>query len=187
MIRNTELKQSVLEFRVSSCGKINISVSSLLLPLHCGWLSFAHYLLLIRGGVRRHIGGGGGILRGGESLRGGGRTVGVSTAVTVISWPSIWPERHKHESWSTLSTWLRTWLWNDLFSTSYLHPCASEPSLPLRRSRTPHRRTPWTDEGACGSWAFQSSWSCHMWRKSPGCAPLKDTENLWDTCCFYCE
>lgn len=31
-------------------------------------------LLLMRGGVRRHIGGGGGILRGGEGLRGGGRT-----------------------------------------------------------------------------------------------------------------
>lgn len=45
----------------------------------------AAYLLLIRGGVRRHIGGGGGILRGGDILRGGGRTVGVSTAVTVIS------------------------------------------------------------------------------------------------------
>lgn len=81
MIRNTELKQSVLEFRVFSCGKISIRV----FPLHCGCPSFAHYLLLIRGGVRRHIGGGGGILRGGESLRGGGRTVGVSTAVTVIS------------------------------------------------------------------------------------------------------
>lgn len=30
-------------------------------------------LLLIRGGVRRHMGGGGGILRGGDSLRGAGR------------------------------------------------------------------------------------------------------------------
>lgn len=47
---------------------------------HCS----AH-LLLMRGGVRRHMGGGGGNLRGGDSLRGGGRTVGVSTAVTVIS------------------------------------------------------------------------------------------------------
>uniref|UniRef100_A0A3Q3FLZ9 Uncharacterized protein n=1 Tax=Labrus bergylta TaxID=56723 RepID=A0A3Q3FLZ9_9LABR len=45
------------------------------------------YRLLMRGGVRRHIGGGGGILRGGENLRGGGRTVGASTAVTVISCP----------------------------------------------------------------------------------------------------
>lgn len=45
----------------------------------------------MRGGVRRHMGGGGGSLRGGDSLRGGGRTVGVSTAVTVISCPSIWP------------------------------------------------------------------------------------------------
>lgn len=42
-------------------------------------------LLLMRGGVRLHIGSGGGILRGGDSLRGGGRTMGVSTAVTVIS------------------------------------------------------------------------------------------------------
>lgn len=32
-------------------------------------------LLLMRGGLRRHIGGGGGILRGGEGLRGGGRTL----------------------------------------------------------------------------------------------------------------
>lgn len=29
--------------------------------------------LLIRGGLRRHMGGGGGILRGGENLRGGSR------------------------------------------------------------------------------------------------------------------
>uniref|UniRef100_A0A667Y6P3 Uncharacterized protein n=1 Tax=Myripristis murdjan TaxID=586833 RepID=A0A667Y6P3_9TELE len=47
------------------------------------------YLLLMRGGVRRHIGGGGGILRGGVSLRGGGRTVGASTAVAVISCPAF--------------------------------------------------------------------------------------------------
>lgn len=50
-------------------------------------------LLLMRGGLLRHIGGGGGILRGGESLRGGGRTRWVRTAEAVISWPSIWPER----------------------------------------------------------------------------------------------
>lgn len=47
--------------------------------------------LLMRGGVRRHIGGGGGILRGGEGLRGGGRGLGASTADAVISCPSIWP------------------------------------------------------------------------------------------------
>lgn len=60
------------------------------------WLELnpAH-LLLIRGGVRRHMGGGGGILRWGDSRRGGGRTVGVSTAVTVISCPSIWPKWDK--------------------------------------------------------------------------------------------
>lgn len=52
----------------------------------CGW-----YLLLMRGGVRRHIGGGGGILRGGDSLRGGRRTRWISTAAAVISCPSIWP------------------------------------------------------------------------------------------------
>jgi len=46
-------------------------------------------LLLMRGGVRRHMGGGGGILRGGVMRRGGGRSRGVSTAVTVISCPSI--------------------------------------------------------------------------------------------------
>lgn len=49
------------------------------------------YLLLMRGGLRRHIGGGGGILRGGEGLRGGGRTRWASTADAVISCPSIWP------------------------------------------------------------------------------------------------
>lgn len=42
-------------------------------------------LLLIRGGVRRHMGGGGGILRGGLGRRGGGRTLRASTAVAVIS------------------------------------------------------------------------------------------------------
>lgn len=52
-------------------------------------------LLLMRGGLLRHIGGGGGILRGGESLRGGGRTRWVRTAEAVISWPSIWPEKTK--------------------------------------------------------------------------------------------
>lgn len=46
-------------------------------------------LLLMRGGVRRHIGGGGGILRGGDSLRGGGRIRCGSTAAAVISCPSI--------------------------------------------------------------------------------------------------
>lgn len=46
----------------------------------------------MRGGLLRHIGGGGGILRGGESLRGGGRTRWVRTAEAVISCPSIWPE-----------------------------------------------------------------------------------------------
>lgn len=46
-------------------------------------------LLLMRGGLLRHIGGGGGILRGGESLRGGGRTRWVRTAEAVISCPSI--------------------------------------------------------------------------------------------------
>lgn len=48
-------------------------------------------LLLMRGGLRRHIGGGGGILRGGDGLRGGGRTRWVNTADAVISCPSIWP------------------------------------------------------------------------------------------------
>lgn len=43
----------------------------------------------MRGGLLRHIGGGGGILRGGESLRGGGRTRWVRTAEAVISCPSI--------------------------------------------------------------------------------------------------
>lgn len=46
-------------------------------------------LLLIRGGVLRHMGGGGGILRGGVGRRGGGRTLRASTAVAVISCPSI--------------------------------------------------------------------------------------------------
>lgn len=50
----------------------------------------------MRGGLLRHIGGGGGILRGGESLRGGGRTRWVRTAEAVISWPSIWPENQNH-------------------------------------------------------------------------------------------
>lgn len=53
------------------------------------------YLLLMRGGLRRHIGGGGGILRGGDGLRGGGRTRWVSTADAVISCPSIWPINNK--------------------------------------------------------------------------------------------
>lgn len=48
-------------------------------------------LLRIRGGDRRHIGGGGSILLGGLNRRGGGRGQGASTAVAVISWPSICP------------------------------------------------------------------------------------------------
>lgn len=53
------------------------------------------YLLRMRGGLRRHIGGGGGILRGGDGLRGGGRTRWVSTADALISCPSIWPLNNK--------------------------------------------------------------------------------------------
>lgn len=49
----------------------------------------------MRGGVRRHMGGGGGILRGGVTLRGAGRILCVRTAVAVISWPSIWPGEEK--------------------------------------------------------------------------------------------
>lgn len=60
-------------------------------------------LLLIRGGLRRHMGGGGGILRGGESLRGGGRTRCVSTADAVISCPSIWPLKLKKTQQSYLT------------------------------------------------------------------------------------
>jgi len=57
----------------------------------------------MRGGLRRHIGGGGGILRGGEGLRGGGRTRWVSTADALISCPSIWPidAKVEKESYST--------------------------------------------------------------------------------------
>lgn len=40
---------------------------------------------LIRGGERRHIGGGGNILLGGLNRLGGGRGQGASTAVAVIS------------------------------------------------------------------------------------------------------
>uniref|UniRef100_A0A2K5MJ71 Uncharacterized protein n=1 Tax=Cercocebus atys TaxID=9531 RepID=A0A2K5MJ71_CERAT len=47
------------------------------------------YLLLIRGGDLRHMGGGGNILLGGLNLLGGGLGQGASTAVAVISWPSI--------------------------------------------------------------------------------------------------
>lgn len=47
--------------------------------------------LLMRGGERRHIGGGGSILLGGLNRLGGGRGQGASTAVAVISWPSICP------------------------------------------------------------------------------------------------
>lgn len=61
-----------------------VSMTQLRPVKHDSQLCSAH-LLLMRGGVRRHMGGGGGSLRGGDSLRGGGRTVGVSTAVTVIS------------------------------------------------------------------------------------------------------
>uniref|UniRef100_A0A2I3TV23 Uncharacterized protein n=1 Tax=Pan troglodytes TaxID=9598 RepID=A0A2I3TV23_PANTR len=39
----------------------------------------------------RHIGGGGNILLGGLNLLGGGLGQGASTAVAVISWPSICP------------------------------------------------------------------------------------------------
>lgn len=46
-------------------------------------------LLLIRGGVLRHMGGGGGIRRGGVMRRGSGRGRGASTAVAVTSCPSI--------------------------------------------------------------------------------------------------
>lgn len=49
------------------------------------------YLLLIRGGDRRHMGGGGSILLGGLNRLGGGLGQGASTAVAVISWPSICP------------------------------------------------------------------------------------------------
>lgn len=48
-------------------------------------------LLLIRGGDLRHIGGGGSILLGGLNRLGGGLGQGASTAVAVISWPSICP------------------------------------------------------------------------------------------------
>uniref|UniRef100_A0A7M4DWX7 Uncharacterized protein n=1 Tax=Crocodylus porosus TaxID=8502 RepID=A0A7M4DWX7_CROPO len=47
------------------------------------------YLLLMRGGDRRHIGGGGSILLGGLKRLGGGLGRGANTAVAVISWPSI--------------------------------------------------------------------------------------------------
>lgn len=56
------------------------------------------HLLLIRGGDLRHIGGGGSILLGGLNLRGGGRGQGASTAVAVISWPSICPIEKRVES-----------------------------------------------------------------------------------------
>uniref|UniRef100_A0A803YBM2 Uncharacterized protein n=1 Tax=Meleagris gallopavo TaxID=9103 RepID=A0A803YBM2_MELGA len=49
------------------------------------------HLLLIRGGDLRHIGGGGSILLGGLKRRGGGLGRGASTAVAVISCPSICP------------------------------------------------------------------------------------------------
>lgn len=42
-------------------------------------------LLLMRGGVRRHMGGGGGILRGGDGLLMAGRILWGRTAVAVIS------------------------------------------------------------------------------------------------------
>lgn len=42
-------------------------------------------LLLMRGGVRRHMGGGGGIRRGGDGLLGAGRILWARTAVVVIS------------------------------------------------------------------------------------------------------
>lgn len=46
-------------------------------------------LRLMRGGVRRHMGGGGGILRGGETHRGAGRGRWANMAIAVISCPSI--------------------------------------------------------------------------------------------------
>lgn len=49
------------------------------------------HLLLMRGGDLRHMGGGGSILLGGLKRLGGGLGRGASTAVAVISWPSIWP------------------------------------------------------------------------------------------------
>lgn len=53
-----------------------------------------HYLLLIRGGDRRHIGGGGNIRRGGLNLRGAALIRrGARTAEAVISCPSICPGR----------------------------------------------------------------------------------------------
>lgn len=49
------------------------------------------HLLLMRGGDLRHMGGGGSILLGGLKRLGGGLGRGASTAVAVISCPSIWP------------------------------------------------------------------------------------------------
>uniref|UniRef100_A0A2K5E318 Uncharacterized protein n=1 Tax=Aotus nancymaae TaxID=37293 RepID=A0A2K5E318_AOTNA len=49
------------------------------------------HLLLIRGRDLRHMGGGGSILLGRLNLLGGGLGQGASTAVAVISWPSICP------------------------------------------------------------------------------------------------
>lgn len=51
----------------------------------------ATYLLLMRGGERRHIGGGSNILLGGVKRLGIGLGRGAKTAVAVISCPSIWP------------------------------------------------------------------------------------------------
>ena len=62
------------------------------------------HLLLIRGGDLRHIGRGGSILLGGLNLRGGGRGQGASTAVAVISWPSICPIEKRVKSQNTYLT-----------------------------------------------------------------------------------
>lgn len=69
-------------------------------------------LLLIRGGLRRHMGGGGGIRRRGEGLRGGGRILWGSTADAVISCPSIWPVNQmipQNRVTNILRRWGPTW------------------------------------------------------------------------------
>lgn len=56
------------------------------------------HLLLMRGGDLRHMGGGGSILLGGLKRLGGGLGRGASTAVAVISCPSIWPVHEMTEA-----------------------------------------------------------------------------------------
>lgn len=80
-------RQKIMRFDLKT---VKPSVTELLTENHSA------HLLLMRGGLRRHIGGGGGIRRGGDSLRGGGRTRWVSTADAVISCPSIWPTNTHH-------------------------------------------------------------------------------------------